>query len=170
MVGAVAPIPMPLLTLRSLFLVGPALLLAAPAPAGTLVPDTLRCERRLDPQGLGETSPRLGWKLTAAQPGARNLRQTAYEILVASSPDLLVPGHADLWDSARVESDRNQNVVYAGRALTSRLQCWWKVGTWDQAGGLEWSPPARWSMGLLAAGDWQAEWIGHDDRIAVPCN
>jgi len=153
---------MSLLNFRPGLLVLPALLLAVPARAGTLVPNTLRCERRLDPQGLGETAPRLGWILTAAPAGARDLRQSAYEILVATSPDLLVPGQADLWDSGRTESDHTQNIAYSGRALTSRLQCWWKVGTWDRAGAVEWSPPARWSMGLLAAGDWQAAWIGHD--------
>ena len=44
-----------------------------------------------------------------------------------------------------------------------RQQCWWKARVWDEAGAESaWSAPAYWSVGLLAAEDWRAQWIGLD--------
>src|SRR5581483_9291924 len=122
----------------------------------------LRCEYRVDPEGIGEKTPRLSWVLEA-DAGARGVRQTAYEILVASTPDRLARGEGDRWSSGKVMSDRMQQVVYAGAPLASRQACWWKVRAWDQADVAgPWSEPARWSIGLLAADDWRAQWIGLD--------
>jgi alpha-L-rhamnosidase len=53
----------------------------------------LRCEYLTDPLGIDATSPRLGWIITSNRRGET---QTAYQILVASSPDLLSDGKADL--------------------------------------------------------------------------
>jgi alpha-L-rhamnosidase len=54
-------------------------------------------------------------------------------------------------------------VVYAGKPLTSRMQCFWKVRVWDKDDKASaWSHPATWSMGLLEKADWQAQWIGYD--------
>ena len=52
----------------------------------------LRCEFRANPVGLGETQPRLSWKLAARDAAARGLRQTAWQVLVASSPENLAAG------------------------------------------------------------------------------
>ena len=52
---------------------------------------------------------------------------------------------------------------YAGKALVSHADCWWKVRVWDQQNVVSaWSTPARWSMGMLDATDWSAQWIGWD--------
>ncbi|MBN1590872.1 MAG: alpha-L-rhamnosidase N-terminal domain-containing protein [Pirellulales bacterium] len=56
----------------------------------------------------------------------RGARQTAYQLLVASSPEGLAAGQGDLWDSGRVESDQTLHVVYRGRTLRSGQQCYWK--------------------------------------------
>ena len=136
--------------------------LAAPCASGALTPTHLRCEYRVNPEGIGEPSPRLGWELQA-EADVRSVRQTAYRILVASSPELLAGGQGDLWDSGKVASDATQQIVYGGKPLVSRQQCWWQVRVWD---GVDvesgWNPPARWSMGLLQPADWQAQWIGFD--------
>ena len=122
----------------------------------------LRCEYRVDPEGIGELHPRLGWILQA-ETGARGVRQTAYQIIVASSPELLTQGAGDLWDTGKVNSDQMQQIGYAGRTLATRQQCWWKVRVWDEAGAeSSWSAPAHWSVGLLATADWRAQWIGLD--------
>ena len=135
---------------------------AAPDASGALAPARLRCEYRVNPEGIGEPAPRLGWELTAAA-GARGVRQTACQILVASSPELLAGGHGDLWDTGKVASDATQQIVYGGKPLNSRQQCWWQVRVWDEDGRESgWSAPARWSMGLLQPADWQAQWIGFD--------
>ena len=93
----------------------------------------LRCEYRVNPEGIGELHPRLGWILQA-EAGARGVRQTAYQIIVASSPELLAQGTGDLWDTGKVNSDQMQQIVYAGRTLAARQQCWWKARVWDEAG------------------------------------
>lgn len=122
-----------------------------------LAATNLRCEYRHNPLGLGETRPRLGWVLESKERGAA---QTAYRILVASTPERLAGDQADLWDSGKVESNRTTQIVYAGRALTSRQACFWKVMAWDREGQPgEWSEPASWEMGLLQPEDWTAEWI-----------
>ncbi len=122
----------------------------------------LRCEYRLNPEGIGEIHPRLGWILQA-DAGARSVRQTAYQIIVASSPELLAHGTGDLWDTGKVNSDQMQQIGYAGRTLAARQRCWWQARVWDEAGAASaWSDPAHWSVGLLSAEDWQAQWIGLD--------
>jgi len=118
----------------------------------------LRCEYLNDPAGIDEAKPRLSWVLTASH---RGKVQTAYQILVATSPKLLSEGKADLWDSGKVASDETTQVVYGGAPLVSRESCFWKVRTWDRDGKAgDWSPVAQWSMGLLQATDWSAQWIG----------
>jgi len=123
----------------------------------------LRCEMLNNPEGIGTTHPRLSWQLTG---DARNINQTSYEILVASSPEKLVAGKADLWDSHKVNSDQSIMVAYSGRQLNSRAQCYWKVKVWTNKGQSEWSKTACWSEGLLNPGDWSAKWIGYDQGFA----
>jgi len=130
------------------------------AVADALKVDHLRCEYLENPLGIDVLAPRLSWKMDSNE---RAQKQTGYRILVASSQDLLDQDQGDLWDTGRVESDRSIQVAYAGKALGSRLQCFWKVRVWDMDGrASQWSVPAQWSMGLLKAADWQAKWIGYD--------
>ncbi|MHB8969482.1 MAG: family 78 glycoside hydrolase catalytic domain, partial [Pirellulaceae bacterium] len=137
------------------------LLAAVPAPAAVLVSD-LHCEYLKNPAGVEVARPRLGWIINSDEPvAARGLRQTAYRVLVASSPELLALDQGDLWDSGQVPSDESAHVEYAGQPLVSRTRCCWKVRIWDQAGEPSaWTTPASWTMGLLKPEDWQGRWIG----------
>jgi alpha-L-rhamnosidase len=118
----------------------------------------LRCEYAVDPMGTDVAQPRLSWRLESQQ---RGQRQTAYQVLVASSLARLRQNQGDLWDSGRVNADRSSHVLYAGPALPSRARAYWKVRVWDKNGrGSGYSPPAFWEMGLLMPADWQAGWIG----------
>ena len=138
----------------------PVLVFAVPAHA-TIEPTGLRCEYRANPRGMDVVDPRLSWIVQATAATERGQRQTAYHILVASQPQLLLADQGNLWDTGKVESSQSVQVVYAGQPLTSRMRCYWKVQLWDKDGKLSlWSPPAEWSMGLLETTDWQAEWIG----------
>lgn len=58
----------------------------------------LRTEQMVDPMGLDTAAPRMSWRLESSQ---RNVMQTAYRILVASSPELLAQDKGDLWDSGK---------------------------------------------------------------------
>ena len=128
--------------------------------AGALKATHLQCEYLTDPLGLDIVKPRLSWIVESTQ---RNQKQTAYRVLVAADTDQLAKDKGDLWDSGKVASDDTTAIEYAGKALTSHQYCYWKVQVWDAAGQpSEWTPTARWSMGLLKPEDWQAEWIGFD--------
>ena len=56
------------------------------ASAAHLKPVALRCEYRVNPLGVDEARPRLTWRVES---DARGEIQTAYQILVASSLELL---------------------------------------------------------------------------------
>ena len=118
---------------------------------------SLLCEYRENPLGIDVRRPRLSWRLLSKQPGAR---QTAYQLLAASSPDQLAPGQADLWDSGRIESDQSLHIPYAGPELASRQRVYWQVLVWDEIGNRLDGEPAWFEMGLLSPADWQADWIG----------
>lgn len=119
----------------------------------------LRCEYRVNPLGIDAAQPRLSWELESGQ---RGQKQSGYQILAAGSKELLAKNQGDLWDSGKVVSDQTAQLGYGGKPLASRDQCWWKVRVWDQDGRVSgWSHPAHWTMGLLEAGDWQANWIGN---------
>ncbi|MXV17688.1 alpha-L-rhamnosidase [Hufsiella ginkgonis] len=119
----------------------------------------LRTEYKIDPV-TDATRPRLSWELRSE---LRNQWQSAYQVVVASSPALLAPGKADLWDPGMVKTTITNQLEYGGKPLASRQVCYWKVRSWDKNGVAgPWSPIARWEMGLLKGSDWQASWIGND--------
>jgi alpha-L-rhamnosidase len=119
----------------------------------------LRCEMLVNPQGIDVTAPRLSWQLTGS---GRNIQQTAYEILVASSVAKLAANQGDLWTSGKVSSNESIMVAYKGKALKSGKACYWKVKIYTNNGESSWSTPAKWSVGLLNPADWKAKWIGYE--------
>ena len=146
-----------------LLFLAPVVLAAAPSPS--LRPAGLRCEYRVNPLGIDVTSPRLSWLSTAISPAAHDLKQTAYRILVASSPQLLDRANGDLWDSGKVAGDESAHVAYGGKPLGSGTQAFWKLQVWDQDGHpSDWSESAHWSMGLLEPSDWKGKWIGREEQ------
>ena len=133
------------------------LLLAACGEMGTVSVTHLRCENLIDPQGLDSHAPRLVWEIVA---NCRNVRQTGYRVLVSSSLEKLNANEGDLWDSGEVKSDESVFVAYAGSALESRAECYWKAKVTTTVAKSGWSEPAPWTMGLLRSSDWQAQWTG----------
>jgi alpha-L-rhamnosidase len=119
----------------------------------------LRTEYLANPLAIEALAPRLSWVLLA--PGLRGVTQSAYQIEVASTAADLAADKVDLWNSGKVTSDRQNQIVFEGRPLTSREHVFWKVRIWDQSDSPSaWSAPATWGMGLLDRGDWSAQWIG----------
>ncbi|HEX41795.1 MAG TPA: hypothetical protein ENN81_07005, partial [Phycisphaerales bacterium] len=94
-----------------------AVLVMAAIGSGAMVPQKLWCEYLEDPAAIDVAQPRLSWVLASEQ---RGQRQTAYQVLVADSPDLLTADKANLWDSGKVLSDQTTHIVYGGKALPSR--------------------------------------------------
>ena len=91
----------------------------------------------------------------------RGDHQTAFQVLVSSSPTILAQDQGDLWNSGVIVSDQSVLVSYAGQTLNSGQKCYWKVRVWDANGNPSaWSSLATWSIGLLNSSDWRAQWIG----------
>jgi alpha-L-rhamnosidase len=130
--------------------------------AAVRAPEALSVEYLRDPVGLDTPAPRLSWKLTAQDAKACDLRQSAYQVLVASSAEKLAREEGDLWNSGRVASEQSVNVVYQGAPLKTSQRCYWAVRAWDNQSSAPsgWSRPGRWVMGVMRAEDWQAKWIG----------
>ena len=135
--------------------------------ASAAVVTNLRCEYRNNPLGIDAEKPRLSWVIEERSQRSedRGQKQSAYQVLVASSEKLLKKDKGDLWDSGKVKSDQSIQVEYAGQPLVSGQQCFWKVKVWTLTSDSRpltssaWSKPAGWSMGLLKPEDWKAKWV-----------
>jgi alpha-L-rhamnosidase len=120
----------------------------------------LKCEYLTNPMGIDVPEPRLSWKTEAVTHDIFNLKQKAYQVLVATQPQKLSDTEADLWNSGKIESDADIQVAYQGKTLTSQQKCYWKVKVWSNKNDNTWSEVGTWSMGLLKESDWKANWIG----------
>jgi len=117
----------------------------------------LKCENLPNPLGIDKTIPRFSWKIGSVKNGTE---QRAYQVLVASSPELLKKDQADLWNSTKIESSSSILVPYQGKPLGSGLFYFWKVRIWDESGNVSpWSSVGQFSVGLLNKEDWKASYI-----------
>ena len=130
---------------------------------GPQPPTNLRCEYLSNPLGIDVRQPRFFWVLDHAE---RGQKQTAYQLLVATRPELLAQDRGDQWDSGNVASDQSTQVVYAGKTLESGRAYSWKVRTWDTQGRPSaYSRPAQFEMGLLSPEEWKAQWIAGGNQL-----
>ncbi len=135
------------------------------AAEGKAEPVELKCEHLVNPMGIDAAVPRLSWQSNATE---RNWQQSAYEVLVASAPELLKSGAADVWDSGRVESGESVGVAYAGSKLVANRRYYWTVKVWDAKGkATEFARSAWWETGLLTQSGWKAQWISWNDAEAA---
>ena len=131
-----------------------------------LFPYALTVEHRDNPLGLGESAPRLSWKVGGS---GRDRRQSAYHVRVWEVNDGDEAARRPLWDSGAVAADHSVLIPYAGPRLVSRQRLIWTVQIQDEHG--RWSPesePARFEMGLLEATDWAAHWVTAGSRPGAP--
>jgi len=118
---------------------------------------SLLCENRSSPSGIDVPQPLLSWQLAGDR---RNIRQSAYEVRVGTSPTTLSQGKQLVWNSGKISSDQSVHVPYNGSPLASGQHYFWQVRVWDDKGQSSgWSQVASWQMGLLQPGDWKASWI-----------
>ncbi len=133
----------------------------------------LKVGHRESPMGVDDAHPRLSWRINpgpefSAVPNpldptpagtsfprnlhgpikAHGIKQNAYQVLVATSPDLLEAGKADLWNSGRIQSSENA-IIYNGRDLPSSQWVHWTVRTWYGDNASQWAKPARFLTALI---------------------
>src|ERR1700761_790593 len=113
---------------------------AASTAFASILPVDLRCESKVNPLGLSETSLRLSWQVVTTVPGERGQYQTAYQIQIASSLQALTNNQGNLWDTGRVATNQTSQIAYTGATLTSDQACYWHVQVWDKNG-----QPSGWS-------------------------
>lgn len=126
-----------------------------PAPAG------LSVEFLRDPGDAVITKPvpDFGWIF----PQSGN-RQSAFRILVASSPHLLKEEKADFWDSKKRNGQKSVNVAYEGKPLMENSVYWWQAKVWSSE-GLEsvYSQPQSFNTGSFDRSDieypGQSRWV-----------
>ena len=119
----------------------------------------LTTENMTSPLGLYTHTPRFSWQITDAK---NNCRQTAYRIIVATSPELLKAGKGDLWDSGYVESDASLWIPYGGKRLVDNMRAFWTVAVKTDKGQTEWAEPQEFGIGLTVESHWGGRWIGID--------
>ncbi len=120
-------------------------------------PYNLRCEYLNNPIEIDTPNPRFTWHMHHEQ---RAQKQTTYQILVSSKKEFSQSDYGDLWDSGKVESENNVNIVYEGKELKSSTIYYWKVKWWDKNGrASDYSEIAEFETAFLQETDWKANWI-----------
>ncbi len=135
------------------------------AQASSLDVGALKTNGLSEPLGIGDRTPDFAWKLNGA---GRAATQSAYEVRVAASAAQLASGPY-LWQSGKVSSSKQSDVVYSGEPLPSRQPAAWQVRVWDaNSEASAWSAPATFETGLLKQSDWgSAKWIELAGRTAA---
>ncbi|MFC5406693.1 alpha-L-rhamnosidase [Cohnella soli] len=122
-------------------------------------PERLLCEYARNPIGIDSKSPLLSWAMRHSE---RGQWQSAYRVIVSSSPESARQNQGDLWDSGKVLSAQSSGIAYGGAELGSRQTCYWKVRLWDKYGNeSDDSEIAVFETGLLEPEDWKGNWLGH---------
>ena len=136
--------------------------LSACAKSSPISVGDVRCEFLHEPLAIDSTTPHFNWKMVA-KGRVGETGSSAYQIIVASKPELLDEDHADLWNSGIVAAPNTVIAKYEGSTLKPNDFCYWKVRVWDSHNrASEWSRTASFGIGLLSESDWAegAQFIG----------
>ncbi len=130
------------------------------APFSSVKPGELKFEYKTNPTGIDEKHPRFSW---VTEYDSYNSYQTAYQLIVGTSPQNLLNEKTDIWDSGKVKSSQSNQVQYSGISLVSNRTYFWKVRIWNETDeSSAWSDQAVFSTGLFEQTDWKAKWISHN--------
>ena len=114
-----------LLVLCMVFQAGMVTSFAEEGGQSTATIQKLQVEYMVNPMGLDSTAPRFSWTMADS---VRGQKQTAYEIMVATSPEKLAAGEYDVWDSGKVVSDESVAIPYTGTCvLQPSTRYYWQV-------------------------------------------
>ena len=104
---------------------------------GQILPVHLTTEMAENPLAVVQNQPRFSWQLISKE---LNASQIGYIILIASSEEKLKIDDGDVWNSGRVNSNKNLQITYTGKPLKNETKYFWKVKVWNQSGKIsKWS-------------------------------
>jgi alpha-L-rhamnosidase len=133
------------------------------AEKSRLKPEAITFERLLcnyaeNPQVIAGDRPQFSWVVNA---GGFDRYQTAYHLLVATTPDLLAEDEGDVWDTGKRASARSTHNAFEGSALAPGKTYYWKVQLWDEADAASpWSAVQSFTTGIEGEAAWGgAQWI-----------
>ena len=92
------------------------------APQGLMV-EFLRNPEFIE---INEAKPDFSWIVPSSLE-----KQTAWQIQVASSKNLLTSDNPDFWDSGKINNNQSINVEYNGKPLVENSTYFWRVKIWD---------------------------------------
>lgn len=120
------------------------------------IPEDLRCEHMFNPLGMDNPHPRLTWRMDDERMGAA---QTSFSIFIGTDSAEVADGTGNIWESGKVDSDRNL-VVYDGDSLKPFTKYYWTVRTWGHARKKsDVSPVAFFETGMMDQMNWKGAWI-----------
>ncbi|MBM7572984.1 family 78 glycoside hydrolase catalytic domain [Aquibacillus albus] len=130
--------------------------------------NNLKVEGSYNPLGIDEEKPRFSWMMES---GLHGQKQTAYQILVASSPSKLNENSADIWNSGKVVSDVSVAIKYNGGSLKPSMKYYWTVIVWNQDDKpIQAEENAQFETGLKSTDGvkgWSgAKWISMDGKAS----
>ena len=124
-----------------------------------IFPEQPKCEWQVNPVGIDVAKPHFSWIREPIGPAGRGLRQTAYEVVVSFSRDVLNRDQGE-WNSGKVPSGEIFQIEYTGKALSPATRYYWKVRTWDgRDRASQWSALAEFVTGQMRPENWRARWI-----------
>ena len=126
----------------------------------------LKTDYTIDLLGTDNPTPMLSWQMADSRTGAQ---QSAFQILAATSPELLKEDKADLWNSGKVNGSQNK-IVYRGKPLQSCARYYWTARLWDHEGkATNFGEPAVFETAYLNASEWKGKWITNtEDTTSQP--
>lgn len=120
-------------------------------------PTALKCEYMENPIGLDTPRPRFTWAFAS---GETNFKQKKYQLLIATTPQLIQQGKPDLWDSGIIQSSTPRATYIGTTPLQSHQQYYWSVNVWDSHNNkCIPSPIAKFETAKMGPADWKAQWI-----------
>ncbi len=75
---------------------------------------------------IRDSKPDFSWIVPATAQ-----KQSAWQIQVASSKNLLEKSNPDFWDSGKIPSNSSINIEYEGKPLADNSTYFWRVRVWD---------------------------------------
>ena len=128
----------------------------------------LQCQYLQNPLGVDKPHPQLSWLVQSSR---QRVRQAAYQVLVATSPELLAKDRGDLWDSGRVSPETPLTWLMAAPPsvpacdATGKLACGTNRGT-DRIGAS--LPSGRWACSSRRIGSANGSAAGRPRSRARP--